>query len=181
MCVLKQQVAEIYGESHTLFRERRAEVLIDRELSAEADGVVVKYAQCCGAKEHLVSLGVCYRDITLQESVGAFSNKFAKESPIPLVRWSAPLRGTIAVDQTVIEDIGPLVPVVLIEPGVRSAQPKVLAARRRTTDYTDHRAGHVRCMCNPPKPRLRAGDDETCKASRLDSSANPCGSVLETP
>jgi len=58
--MLKKQVAEVHREADVLFWKRRADVLINRKLSAEADGVIVKDSQCCWSEEYLVRLRVGY-------------------------------------------------------------------------------------------------------------------------
>ena len=74
MSVLKKQVTEIHREANVLLRERRPDILIDRELSAEADGVIVKNPECCRPKENLVRLCVWYGDVRLKEPVRTFSD-----------------------------------------------------------------------------------------------------------
>ena len=69
MSMLKQQVAEIDREADVLFRKCRADALIDWELSAEADCVVVKYPQRSWANENLVSARVFYRNVCFQEPI----------------------------------------------------------------------------------------------------------------
>jgi hypothetical protein len=78
MCILKKQVAEIDGEPNMLFRKCRPYLLMNAELSTEADGVVVKDSQRRWSEKHLVSLCVCYRSACLQESIGPFTDKFAE-------------------------------------------------------------------------------------------------------
>jgi hypothetical protein len=74
MSVLKKQVTEIHREANLLLRERRPDILIDRELSAEADGVIVKNPECRRSKEHLVCLRVWYGEVRLKERVRMFSD-----------------------------------------------------------------------------------------------------------
>jgi hypothetical protein len=74
MSVLKKQVTEIHREANVLLRERRPDILIDRELSAEADGVIVKNPECCRPKEDLMCLCVCYGDVRLKKPVRTFSD-----------------------------------------------------------------------------------------------------------
>ena len=57
-----------------LLRERRADVLIDRELNAKTEGVVAKNPQRRRPEKDLVCLSVWDNDVRLQESVGAFSD-----------------------------------------------------------------------------------------------------------
>ena len=72
MSVLKKQITKIHRKANVLLGERRPDILIDRELSAEADGVIVKNPECCRPKENLVRLCVWYGDIRLKEPVGTF-------------------------------------------------------------------------------------------------------------
>jgi hypothetical protein len=72
MFVLKKQVTEIHREANVLLRERRPDILIDRELSAEADGIIVKNPERRRPKENLVCLCVWYGDLRLKEPVGTF-------------------------------------------------------------------------------------------------------------
>jgi len=74
MFVLKKQVAEIHREANVFIGKRRPDILIDGELSAEADGVVVENSECRRAEKNLMRLRVWYSDVRLQESVGAFSD-----------------------------------------------------------------------------------------------------------
>ena len=72
--MLKEQIAEIHREANMFLGERGPDVLIDRELRAKADGVVVKNSECRRPNENLVSLGVCDGNARLQESVGTFAD-----------------------------------------------------------------------------------------------------------
>ena len=74
MSVLKKQVTEIHREANVLLREGRPDILIDWELSAEADGVIVKNPKCRRSKENLVGLCVWYGDVRLKEPVRTFSD-----------------------------------------------------------------------------------------------------------
>jgi len=49
--MLEKQIAEVHREADMLFWKRRSDVLIDRKLSTEADGVVVKDSQGGWAEE----------------------------------------------------------------------------------------------------------------------------------
>ena len=66
----EKQIAEIYGKTNVLLRECCSDILINRELSAEADGIVAKNPKCRGAKKNLVCLRVRNGAIRLPESVG---------------------------------------------------------------------------------------------------------------
>ena len=72
--MLKKQIAEIPGETNALFRKHCPDILIDGELSTEANGIVAKNPKCRRAKENLVCLCVRNATIRLPESVGAFSD-----------------------------------------------------------------------------------------------------------
>ena len=74
MFVLKKQVTEIHREANVLLRERRPDILIDRELSAEADGIIVKNPERRRPKENLVCLCVWYGDVRLKKPVRTFSD-----------------------------------------------------------------------------------------------------------
>ena len=67
--MLKKQIAEVSREADMLFWKRRADVLINRKLSAKADGVVVKDSQSGWPEEYLVRLRVLYRNVCLEEAI----------------------------------------------------------------------------------------------------------------
>jgi hypothetical protein len=110
MGMLKEQVAKINSEPHTLARIDGANALVDWRLGPETDGVVLVNAQKRRAQEELMRLGVRDRDSSLYKTVGMFADKFRKEPPIPFVRRSAPLRRPIAVDEAIVETSGRFVP-----------------------------------------------------------------------
>lgn len=128
MAMLEEQVAKVHREPNSLLRKCRPNVLIDRELRTEAHGVVVKDSECCRSEEHLVCLRVCDGNVRLHEPVGTLSDELAEQTPVPFVRRPAPFRGTVAIDQAVVEHIGPSVSVVLVEFRERTAEPQVVAA-----------------------------------------------------
>ena len=181
MPVLEQQVAEIDCEANVLLGKCGSDILINRELGAEADGIVAKDSQCRRPEENLVSLSVRHSSIGLQKSVGTFSNQFPKNSPVPFIGWPAPFGRTVAVDQTVVENARSPVAVMLVELRVRSAQPEVVASRSHAADQTEHCAGNVWSMCDSLEPGLRARDCETCETRGFYSRAHLCGPVLESP
>jgi len=128
MPILEEQVAEVHREPNSLLRKCRANVLINRELRTEAHGVVVKDSECCRSEEHLVCLRVRDRNVRLKEPVGTLSDELAEQTPVPFVRRPAPFRGTVAIDQAVVEHVGPSVSVVLVEFRECTAEPQVVAA-----------------------------------------------------
>src|ERR1700678_1127907 len=181
MSVLKKQVTEIHREANVLLRERRPDILIDRELSAEANRVIVKNPECSRSKENLACLCVWYGDVRLKEPVRMFSDELTKKPPVPLVWWSAPFWWAIAIHQTVVEYIGTLVPVVLGELRVGAPDPKVIAARRHTTHHADHGARNVCGLSDSLESRLRTGDGETGEGRAFKAGANLRSPVLEAP
>lgn len=150
--MLKKQIAEVNREADMFLWKRRADVLINRKLSAKADGVVVKDSQSGWPEEYLVRLRVLYRNVCLEEAIRAFANQFAEQSPVPFVRRSSPLGRPIAVHQAVVEYIGTLVAVVLIEFGVCASKPNVVTPRRHATHDAEHGAWYVCCMGDAPEP-----------------------------
>ena len=150
--MLKKQVAEVNREADMFLWKRRTDVLIDRKLSAETDGVVVKDSQSGWPEEYLVRLRVLYWNVCLEEAIRAFANQFAEQSPVPFVRWSSPLGGPITVHQTVVEYIGAFVPVVFVEFGVCASKPNIVTSRCHAAHDAKHGARYVRCMGDAPEP-----------------------------
>src|SRR6185437_14800605 len=181
MAMLEEQVAKVHREPNSLLRKCRPNVLIDRELRTEAHGVVVKDSECCRSEEHLVCLRVCDGNVRLHEPVGTLSDELAEQTPVPFVRRPAPFRGTVAIDQAIVEHVGPAVSVVLVEFRERTAEPQVVAARRQSGDRSEHRTGRVRRMHDSVEARLRTGNYQTREGCALDASTNLCGAVLEAP
>ena len=135
--MLEKQVADVEREAHAL-RKCGTYVLINRKLSAKADGVVVKDTECSRTKENLMGLCVSYWGLRLEESVRTFSDELTKESPIPFIWRSTPFLWAIAVNQTVVEHVRSFVPVVLIELCVRATKPNVMTSRCHSADQPEH-------------------------------------------
>ena len=95
--MLEKQVADVEREAHALLRKCGTYVLINRKLSAKADGVVVKDTECSRTEKNLMGLGVGDWRIRLEESVRTFSDQLTKESPIPFIWRSTPLLWAISV------------------------------------------------------------------------------------
>jgi len=179
--VLEEEVAEVQGKTNMLLGERGADILINRELCAEAHGVIVKNSECGRSDENLMSLGIGDRSIRLQESMGAFANQLTEEPPVPFIRRSAPFRWPITVNQTVVEHIRSLVSVVLIKFRTRPTKPDVVAEGRHSSDEAEHGPWEVRGWRDRIEPGLRTGQGETSECGALETSADLRRPVLESP
>lgn len=121
--MLKQQIAEVNCKSHVFLGEHRTYTLINWKLRTKTNGVVVEDSERRWANKYLVGLGICYVRVRLPESVGTLADQFTKEPPVPLVWRPAPLWWTIAVHERVVENVWPLVSVVLSELSERGPEP----------------------------------------------------------
>ena len=117
----------------------------------------------------------------LEEAIRAFANQFSEQSPVPLVRRSSPLGGPIAIHHAVVEHIGTLVAVVLIEPGVSAAEPDVMTSRRHSADDAKHGARQIRGMRDAIESRLWAGYDQVREPGSLDPGTDFGRSMLKSP
>src|SRR2546423_679598 len=122
--MLEQQVAEIDCKTHTFLGELRLDVLVHRELCPKTDCVIPIDSEGGRPKKDLVCLSVGDSRTRLPETAGAYSNQFSEQSPVPLVRWSTPLRRTVSIDEAVVEHIRTLTSVMFKEPRERTAKPQ---------------------------------------------------------
>src|SRR6185312_15001655 len=104
-----------------------------------------------------------------------------EQPPVPFVGFFAPLRGTIAINEAVVENVGPLVAVVRVEMGERAAQPEIVAARGHAGDGSNHVSGRAAGPQEVAKPRLRPGDNKPGERCALKTSANASGVVMKAP
>ncbi len=124
--MLEQKVAKVNCEARTFLRELRLDVLIQRELCSKTDGVVAIDSEGRRPEEYLVCFGAWNYCTRLPQTARAFTDQFSKESPVPFVWRSAPLRRTVSVNEAVIEHIRSLTSVVLKESCKRTAEPQIV-------------------------------------------------------
>lgn len=128
MRVLEQQVAKVHGKTHVFFGELDTNILIDRELHAETDCIVPIDTECRRAKKYLVCFRVGDGGIALQEAIGTLADKLTEDAPVPFIRWFAPSWWAVAIDQAVIEHVGPTITIVFVKLSERTTKPNVMAA-----------------------------------------------------
>src|SRR5205814_9444678 len=130
------------------------DILVDRELRSEADGVVAINPQSRWTQKDLMCLGICKHDVGLLDTARAFTNQFGEQSPVPLVGRSTPLWRAITVHKTVVEHGRTLSSQVLRNTCVGATEPKVVAQRcpaRYASEHDPRRSRHP----PPAPPRLR--------------------------
>src|SRR5690348_12183331 len=124
--MLDQQVSEVHRKSHMFLGELRIDLLINGKLHTETDRVVPIDSERRRTKEYLVCLRIGDGGIPLEETIGTLADKLTKDAPIPFVWWFAPCRWAVAVNQTVIEHIGPTIAIVLVKLRERGPKPQVV-------------------------------------------------------
>jgi hypothetical protein len=180
MGMLKQQITEVDRNANAFLWELAFDILVDRELRSEADGVVAINPQSRWTQKDLVCLGVCKHDVGLLDTARAFTNQFGEESPVPLVGRSTPLWRAITVHKTVVEHGRTLTSQVFGKTCVGATEPKVVAQRCPARYSSEHEPRRIR-QPRAAEPGLRAGDYKTAESSALQPRANLRGPMLKPP
>ena len=121
MGMLKQQITEVDRNANAFLWELGFDILVDRELRSEADGVVAINPQSRWTQKDLVCLAVFKHDVGLLDTARAFTNQFGEQSPVPLVGRLSPLGWAVSVDQAVVEYARAAIAIVLEKPCVSAA------------------------------------------------------------
>ena len=103
MGMLKQQITEVDRNANAFLWELGFDILVDRELRSEADGVVAINPQSRWTQKDLVCLAVCEHAVGLLDTAKSVHRPVRRTVASPTSRAVYATSWPIAIDQAVIE------------------------------------------------------------------------------